>query len=226
MRHGTALDERRVAVPGPVHRGKAIAVLALDLERDAEMAVVEAEWRGHLVTQVPVDAPAVDAFDDRAQYPPTARGVVARHGSRLPRRRPSGGHRERLVERHVRVVGGIAGHGEPGRVREHLPHRRRFLPVAPSVDVRRDLVVEPERAPLPELEDRDRRPGLARRVPEHHVVDVERAPGDRLADRGVEQDLATARHVDLGAEVPAGLPTRFEAVEHGREIRCAHGPRT
>jgi hypothetical protein len=26
--------------------------------------------------------------------------------------------------------------------------------------------------------------------------------------------------------VPAGLPTRFEAVEHGREIRCAHGPRT
>ena len=57
-----------------------------------------------------------------------------------------------------------------------------------------------------ELEHRDGRHGLARRVPEHDVVGRQGLPGSGLSDGHIEQGLAVDRHVALGAELPAVGP--------------------
>jgi hypothetical protein len=78
------------------------------------------------------------------------------------------------------VVGNVAieelgvGVREAARVCQHVADRAPFLPVAPSVDVLADRIVEAEPALLPELEHRDDRERLARRVQEHEVVALHR----------------------------------------------------
>ena len=226
-----ALDHRRVPVPGPVDGHDTLAVRALRVERDAEVAVVETERRGDLVPHVAVDAPAVDPLDDRTEHAPAAGGVVAGHRAGLPHR-GRGDHRgERLVERDVGVVGRIARHREAAGVGEDVTDRRPLLAAAPPVEMVGDEVVEAEAPLLPELEDGHRRPRLPRRVPEHDVVGLEGPPGGRFADRGVEQHLTVARHVDLGPEVPARLAPVLEPIDDRREIRLrafsgGHGART
>ena len=108
----------------------------------------------------------------------------------------------------------VAVHREAAGVGEHVAERAPLLAAAPAVDEVGDEVVEAEPALLPELEHRDRRERLARRVPEHQVVGAPAAgPGLGLAHGDVEQGLAADRDVALGAVVPAVGPLAFEELD-------------
>ncbi len=115
-----AVDETGHAVPGPVHRHDAIAVVLLAFERDPEVAVVESERRGDLVAQVAIDAPSVDPLDDRSEDPPAARCVVAGLRARRPHRRRGRGGGDRRLPGDVGVVRRVSRHREPARVGEHV----------------------------------------------------------------------------------------------------------
>ena len=179
--------------------------------------------------QVLVDGSAVDGFDHRAEHLPPGDRVVSGLGAGLPGRRGGGDPGEHLGGREVGVEVGAPVHREATGVGEHVAQGAALLAVAPAGDEVTDLVVEPEAALLPQLEDRHRGQGLARRVPEHDVVGRQRPTGPRLAHGGVEQGLAAERHVDLGAVVEVLLALVFQDLQHRGAINVtwvksgAHG---
>ena len=184
----------------------------------------EPERPGDLVTQIGVDAPAVDCLDDRAQHPPAARRVVAGRRARLPERGSVDRGCDRLLPRDVPVVRRVAGHRETTGVREHVAERAPLLPVVPAVDVLGDEIIEADAVALPLLEQRDRRPWLARGVPEHDVVRLQRPSRVRLADGGVDERLAPHGDVELRAGVPALFSALLEQLERPPNV-FAHGVR-
>jgi hypothetical protein len=143
-------------------------------------------------------------------YAASVPGFPSRPGCRDVRDHLAVGHVV-VEERGVRVR-------EAARVGEHVADRAALLAVAPAVDVVADPIVEAEVAPLPELEHRHHRRGLARRIEQHEVVALERPAGPRFAHRRVEQDLAPHRDVALRPVVPALGALPFEDLDDPGEV--------
>ena len=168
--------------------------------------------------------PAVDA----PRRSRRARASRSRGGSRprcpAPTRPGRRDARDRLVERHVGVVGLVARHREAAGVGEDVAERAALLAVAPRRrGIRATRSSRPSRPSLPELEDGDRRPRLARRVPEHESSGCEGPSREDLADRGVEQHLAAEGDVDLRPSCQPGRPLALAGGRGARRGRVRPG---
>jgi hypothetical protein len=205
-------------VAAPVDRRDPFSERGLLIARDAHAQALDAERSDDLIAHVPVDRTTVDALDDRAEDLPAARRVVGGGGARLPASPGRGNARHDVVVGHVAIEELGVRVRETARVREDVADRAALLARAPAVDVVADEVVEAELALLPQLQHRDHRQGLAGRVQQHEVVGLEGAAGARLAHGGLEEDLASQRHVALGAVVPAVRPLPLEDVDHTGEV--------
>jgi len=191
--------------------------------RHAEPRIGHAERHEHLVADELAEVAAALALDDLGEQERHHAGLVAGARARGHARIDAGPADERDVRGVVLVVADrkqlLLDIEETAGVGPDVPDRDGILAAAGEFrEVRRDRVVEVDKAFLPDAREQDRCGDLGARQPRHHRVGGHRSPGCAQAQDDLGPCGAIEGYEQLRTDVQPGL---HASLEH--RARFPHG---